>query len=76
MKISKKDLAWAASEGVLSTEQAEQLWIRFGKDGAVEAEGYYEGVDFATAESFASASSAGGWLHDHGFIKGRDFHKV
>jgi hypothetical protein len=56
--------------------EAEELWIRFGKDGVVEAEGYYPGVGFATAESFASASSKGGWLHDEGFVKGRSFIKV
>lgn len=55
---------------------SERLWIRFGKNGVVDAEGYYEGVDFATAERFASASSAGGWLHDNGFVGGRTFVKV
>ncbi len=55
--------------------ELERLWIRFGKNGAVDAEGYYEGISFAEAESFASASSKGGWLHDNSFIKGRQFVK-
>ena len=56
--------------------EAEHLWIRFGKDGRVDAEGYYYGITFAMAEAFASAPSKGGHLHDQNYVKGRQFMKT
>ncbi len=53
----------------------EELWIRFGRDGVPDAEGYYENVSKDEAEDFGSAPSLGGFLHDNGFIGGRDFIK-
>jgi len=53
--------------------EREQLHVRFGKRGTVEAEGYYPGISFDEAEKFASAPSKGGYLHDSGLMKGGTF---